>query len=1011
MKASRHAQISLWLDRVLGTLCLGAGLLTIFSWLSETITLLQFLPGLRSMHFISALVFAITGSYLLINTYVKHEGFKNIFQWLVILTSMLVGLLTLINYAAGFDFHLVNWFLTHSFIPTPSYAEQLAINTAVCMLAISLYFYCQEPSKSEKYYLMPLALAVLFGLGITSLFGYFSGIRFAYHWKGSQQMALSSALLFTLFGLFAGIKEFVREYSSPRMNRLSSPLIAALLVMGANIGIWQALRSDVQFRLDKMLSLSTQEVAVRFGSAFNNILNDFQFKLPILSREPSLAERQRDLQRYLSSTHFISGIMAFSPEGKLLWQVLEDDKNQQLFLSYQNIIRQQLISENPPIHADVNEELARLSVIPNRNLFYMLINQAYSSEQNQEVIALIIRAAPLIESLAHRFEIQGYQFSLALPGLDLYQSKDFQTASNRFTHRESFALLNLMASIEARLSPQFITRMHSFMPEVILVTGVILAILAYFTARLLLVQAAREFLLNEEVSRRREVEQQLRQEKQRADAANHSKSEFLANMSHEIRTPLHAIIGYADLLKADVISQEERSKALEAIKRNGSLLNNLVDSVLDISKIEARKLSLEILAVDLLEISRDLYSLFAGKAESKGIKFSLGQDGVLPRYIMTDSMRFCQILMNLIANAIKFTKVGGVTVTFRANTSNNTLEVDVQDSGIGIPVAMRESIFEEFRQAEISITRRFGGTGLGLSLARELAHALGGDVICVKSEVDVGSCFRASIPLTVAGDAVIEDLAINIINETVEAANEDLRLEGASILVIDDAIDSQTIIAKFLESAGCTVSIATTAKEALEVLQRQNFDVVLLDIELPDMSGYQVLAKARENSYSGAMVALTAHAMDETRNECLKAGFDEYIAKPVTRSSLLASLSQLAIFARTQSESSSSIYADDAIIGPLLPLFLQSMPQRLELMDVALYSQDWPKFFGIVHQIKGTAAAYGFRAIGGLAGKIEELNSQPIDLEKMRTLTKELRKFFEKSCAEHGIHIDHAGLS
>lgn len=379
--------------------------------------------------------------------------------------------------------------------------------------------------------------------------------------------------------------------------------------------------------------------------------------------------------------------------------------------------------------------------------------------------------------------------------------------------------------------------------------------------------------------------------KHAAEAANESKTRFLANMSHEIRTPLAAILGYSELLKGRTSrDDEEAASQLDRIARNASQLGRLIDELLDLSKIEAERFDIELSDFELSTALDDALASVSLVARQKGLIFEQKMVGDVPRFIRTDQTRFRQILTNIIGNAVKFTERGRIDVEFRCTRGGGSvgaktfLEARVKDTGIGLSSEQQARLFEPFMQADPSVTRKYGGTGLGLSLSRRLARLLGGDLTLESSSLDGGSTFCLKI-----------EIGLPTVREIAPAARTPARLDGRRVLLVDDSPDNQTIIRLFLTNVGASIELANNGEEAVEKLKRTTYDVVLMDIQMPVMDGYQALKLARTNGYRGPILALTAHAMKEERDRCLAAGFTDYMSKPINRTALVQRITDLIV--------------------------------------------------------------------------------------------------------------------
>lgn len=385
------------------------------------------------------------------------------------------------------------------------------------------------------------------------------------------------------------------------------------------------------------------------------------------------------------------------------------------------------------------------------------------------------------------------------------------------------------------------------------------------------------------------VEKALLESKEMAEAATRSKSAFLANMSHEIRTPLAAILGFSEILKSHDISVNDRDKYLGIITRSGHSLVRIIDDILDLSKIEAGKIQIDQEPVQLAELIRDVIAMFSDRALGKGLSLSFDPKGLPDFKIQSDAVKIRQILVNLLGNAIKFTSEGSVKVhgTYKAlEDSEFEITLSITDTGIGITSEQGKNLFKAFTQADNKTTRHFGGTGLGLALSKKLANAMGGNVYIQKNPEVRGSTFQLKLiahkSMQASADAVAAPVASG---KAVEK-----HLAGWSILVVDDSEDNRLLMRILLEREGASVDDATSGEEGVRKALSSNYDVVLMDIQMPEMDGYQALINLRNQKYRKPVFALTAHTMKEEKDKALAAGFSGHIAKPVNPAAVVETL-------------------------------------------------------------------------------------------------------------------------
>ncbi|HTQ45591.1 MAG TPA: ATP-binding protein, partial [Polyangiaceae bacterium] len=356
-----------------------------------------------------------------------------------------------------------------------------------------------------------------------------------------------------------------------------------------------------------------------------------------------------------------------------------------------------------------------------------------------------------------------------------------------------------------------------------------------------------------------------------AQAANHAKTAFLRNISHEIRTPLSAMITLAQLLGTPGLSEPRRGEIQKRMLANGRALMALIDDLLDVSKVEAGMLDFEPAPTALLETVEDAVRALEPEAHRKDLELSVEPVGSLPLAIVVDPGRFRQILTNVFGNAIKFTERGSIRVRLE-RAGDDAVAIDVIDTGIGISPSQSEALFAPFQQADASIARRFGGTGLGLALSKHLAQRMGGDVLLVESRPGLGSTFRISLPIGVAPAP----------SGTEVGAEPELAavLDGVQILVVDDNDDLRWTLAELLTVGGASVVAASEGEEAVELALANRFDVILMDVRMPILDGLSATRRLRQAGCSSPILALTADVVAEQIAECMAAGCNGFVPKP-----------------------------------------------------------------------------------------------------------------------------------
>jgi signal transduction histidine kinase/DNA-binding response OmpR family regulator len=526
---------------------------------------------------------------------------------------------------------------------------------------------------------------------------------------------------------------------------------------------------------------------------------------------------------------------------------------------------------------------------------------------------------------------------------------------------------------------------------------------------------------------------------QEATVANLAKSQFLANMSHEIRTPMNAIIGFTYLL-AEAELTDEHKKYLNIIEDSGQSLLRLIDDILDFSKIEAGKLDVEIAECSLGQLLNFIESLMRPRAEEKGLDFKIFEDSGLPERICTDMTRVSQCLINLVGNAIKFTQQGHVYVNVFLQEVNREpfIRFDVEDTGIGIPTSKQDEIFETFVQADGSTCRGYGGIGLGLAISKRLADLLDGQLI-LTSELGKGSMFSLTIP---AGVDVTKQPSLdrhNIASYPETGKDEAKQAEfSGHILVAEDAKTNQVLIVSLLKRLGLEVTIVEDGNEAVQKTLTKQFDLIFMDIEMPNMNGYEATKALRRKGLRTPIVALTAYALKGDDKKCFEAGCDDYISKPIERKKLLQILnkylsaksgdmsqqidsvkSDVEKLNQLCSDTASSnitpteqadeqydqlpvdfaqiikIYDDEDVLKETVKVFLKDAPQTIELLAEAIEAMDSQNVKVSAHKLKGLTRHVAARKLSDKLNRLECAGREE-DMEPAASLFSEAKSEFER---------------
>lgn len=465
----------------------------------------------------------------------------------------------------------------------------------------------------------------------------------------------------------------------------------------------------------------------------------------------------------------------------------------------------------------------------------------------------------------------------------------------------------------------------------------------------------------------KKTEHELLKEQNIAEKANQAKSSFLANMSHEIRTPLTAIIGFSEQMLNANLNIDDQKKLKQTIVRNGIHLQHLVNDILDLSKIESGQIELEMTAASPVQVNQEIQSIIYKRAHDKELYFKVNNVFPLPSSIISDVIRLKQILLNLCSNAIKFSHEGGVTLDTSYDTDSNSISFAVTDTGIGLSAEEKKNIFKPFTQADVSTTRKYGGTGLGLSISHLLATELGGSLKCTSTK-NQGSQFVLTIPTGIAGNIkMITTADKEEFISSVKRSNPNIKQLQGNVLLAEDIEDNQELVSLYVNQTGANIVIANNGAEAIQKALDKTYDLILMDMQMPEVDGIEAISTLRKIGYAGPIVSLTANALAADKTKCLNAGADKFLAKPINVDDFYAILNTYLPEKSKVSQEQLSQANVTSGISRLKQKFLNELPERISNINKALTSKSWDELDKISHFLKGIADTFGYPEITEIA--------------------------------------------
>lgn len=676
-------------------------------------------------------------------------------------------------------------------------------------------------------------------------------------------------------------KKFLKNTFSFFFDReIFTAIIAGLIIIG--FISWLHVSKSIQKDLNARLDYEAKAIA----SALEGSLKTYALSLTYTRSHfdscgvPEATQFKKFTKSVKAQSPAYSLIdLKYAPKDKILALItsLPQDQQEDILSSLHNpTVTMTYPIEKPVINGD-----------PSKEDFTIALAISYAGKG---LIYIPISLNDLVDSIFGKPNLQKSLVNFSLIQRDIYSGKEKQ-AYTRFANTKNESTLTKSREITlygktwvvaVSALPNFFTHSDRYLSFVVILATVLVIILLFSLFRQFENAAAHE-----------------NKERALLEESSRMKSAFLANMSHEIRTPLNAITGYSEIL-GRTESAQERQLLVDNIRKNSSQLTSIIDNILDISNIEFGKISLNSQRLSLKKLFSDVLFNMNNRANSKGIQFNIITHKALPEYIQAAESRVKQILINLIGNAIKFTEKGSVTVEIDAEINPLGLWyliVTVKDTGIGISKHDQAELFKSFSQVDDSHTRRFGGVGLGLAVSKRMAQQFNGDVHLIESRLGRGSTFQLKIPCgDIARVAWQENLLSDIIQLKASGhmhMHNKARLAGQHILIVEDSEDNQDIFKFFLQSVGAVTEVVDNGIAAVRKARECNYDLILMDIQLPQMDGLEATRRIRIEGFKNPIIALTAHASPEEKASCFEAGCIGLITKPVSQETLIQQILEI----------------------------------------------------------------------------------------------------------------------
>ncbi len=983
-----------WLRVTCGLLILLLGISVILSWHTGWETQIRdsfqihqrFIP----MVYNTALAFALSGLALLL---IKHRSIALSFG----IVLMGLGSLILMEHFLGFDLLIDQLIVEDHLTSAPASPGRMAANTAICFTVAGLSFILAAVTKRIDIMAVVIAMLgfLIFIISAVAFLNYVLPIQLTFGLESLTDMAIHTATGFIILsiGIIAyGVKSYYAEG-----NRHFSIFSVITLVAGAiiSIGLWQYLMLREDADVDRSVSITQTYLEKYIADVIKQqeiILYEITFDL---SHESEMDINDKIINKVKKGYPQVDGLGTITPEGEFIWAI--PLANQEAMDAVAKEIK------NLPF----SEKLAIKSIsIPNGPKGFLMLLPYYEEGVYQGTILSAYNAENLFNSVFSQSMLDNFGVAISENGVNIYRSTNMD-----LTPREK--QWDLTTTIQAGNSEwvlstwprmALIRDIYSWTPNVVFIVSLFLMI-TLATIIQLSINLRESHILEKKASK--------------------AKSDFLSSMSHELRTPLNAIMGYAQLIQYDTSLSREQSDNAGKIRSAGKHLLSLINDILDLAKIESGKIDISLEEINLDNIIGECYTLNLPIADKYHVTLDL-KDFHSDVYVKADYFRFKQVLINLISNAIKYNKNGG-SVSIKLNeTNNNTVKIGICDTGMGLSQEQIKSLFQPFQRFSAEKTR-IEGTGIGLVIAKNLIEKMHGNITVESVEGD-GSIFWVELPLC-TGKSVI-DKAKYFQPDKIENIDKSMA-KNYLILVAEDNPANQEIIKYQLEYLGYRCEIVSNGEDAYDHWLSKDYNMVLMDCNMPGLDGYETTEKIRKNETRGDMhtpiVAFTANALKEDIEKCLHAGMDDYLVKPVDLESLQNKLNKFLAKTNLAMKMEKTDKESSDVTGPVdfsvvkkfigdnvaaqervFKKFVDLCPEITSDFNRALADRNAEEVRGNAHKLKSSARALGANALADLCFSLETA-AKSADWESIEIMIPKAIAAANEACAaiKSHLHLDH----